>query len=161
MLHYPHVAPRNWELFEAAARRGGVALETWLPHLLQVHCGESGCVPYHGGQRHDPAVILHRTVAPFAGLVVPALGLWSAAGAAVLNDPAAAYLTRDKLATTLALCAAGVPVVETVGFVRPVAASLQGLGAGRIVVKPAHGLRGQGVRVLSGADDPAVRATPD
>ncbi|MCI0689897.1 MAG: hypothetical protein L0Y54_22060, partial [Sporichthyaceae bacterium] len=152
VLHYAEITTPNWLLFEAAAKRRDIELVSWEPHRLQIYCASNECRPYYDGQALIPDIVLHRTVALFEGIVVPALTLWSALGSCVLNPPAAAYLSRDKLATTVALCAHDVPFVATLGLDGSNDQPLFGLGAGRVVIKPAHGLRGQGVRDFASMD---------
>jgi RimK family alpha-L-glutamate ligase len=159
MLHYHDVAVPNWRLFEEAAAARGIRLISWRPHLIQIRCRDRESVPYYDGIPTVPAVILHRTVAPFEGIVAPALTLWAARGSRVLNEPAAAYRARDKLATTMRLCRAGVPVVATTGFAQPSESAFAGYGSGPLVVKPAHGLRGRGVKAFGSAAEALSRWT--
>src|SRR5262249_61489984 len=94
---------------------------------------------------------LHRTVAPFRGSAVPVLNCLAAGGSVVLNPPGAAFRSRDKLLTTLDLARAGIPVVPTVAFDEPAGADLASLGPGVLVVKPARGVRGEGIRAFGSA----------
>ncbi|HYN94601.1 MAG TPA: hypothetical protein VES42_12190 [Pilimelia sp.] len=153
VLHYAEVAAPNWALLRAAAHRRGVRLTSWAPHRLQVFIDAAGSVPYYDGAPRQPAVILHRTVAPFEGIVAPALDLWAGRGVCVLNEPGAAYRARDKLATTRLLTDAGVPVVPTLGFADPGQARWVDFGDSRIVVKPAHGLQGMGIEAYASRAD--------
>src|SRR2546421_545894 len=64
---------------------------------------------------------------------------------AVHYPPEAAFRSRDKLLTTVDLVAAGIPVVPTAAFDEPGGADLAALGPGELIVKPARGVRGQGI----------------
>jgi RimK family alpha-L-glutamate ligase len=145
VLHYPEVRHPNWTLLCEAARKRGIQLTTWEPHRLQIYCTEAGIRCGYDGKQVRPAVILHRTVAAFQGLVIPALKLWASEGAVVLNEPGAAYRSRDKLLTSIALDQAQVPIVRTVAFVEPSQEALDPLEVKDVVLKPAHGVRGEGI----------------
>jgi RimK family alpha-L-glutamate ligase len=106
----------------------------------------SGC---YDGKPVRPGVILHRTVAAFQGIVIPALTLWASEETIVLNEPDAAYRSRDKLLTYLALHRAQVPIVHTIAFIEPSEAAIQPLADHRgVILKPAHGVRGEGIRAF-------------
>lgn len=154
VLHYPELRHSNWELLCEAARSRCVRLTTWEPHRLQIHCmdGEiSGC---YDGKPVRPGVVLHRTVAAFQGIVIPVLKLWASEGTVVLNDPDAAYLSRDKLLTYLALHRAQVPIVRTIAFVEPSDEVMQPLTDHHgVILKPAHGTRGEGIRAFGSTDE--------
>lgn len=149
MLHYPNVRYSNWSLLCKAARNRGIRLTTWEPHRLQVHCvdGEiSGC---YDGKPVRPGTILHRTVAAFQGIVIPVLKLWASEETIVLNEPEAAYRSRDKLLTYLALHRAQIPIVRTIAFVEPSEEAMLPLADyQRVILKPAHGIRGEGIRAF-------------
>jgi ribosomal protein S6--L-glutamate ligase len=151
VLHYPDVRPANWRLIDDAARRRNLELASWEPHRLQIYCDDNGAqVCYGGFPRPIPKAIMHRTVYPFLGVVVPALQLLADAGCHVPNRPEFAVRARDKLLTTIALAAAGLPIVPTLGVVQPGADALPMLPGGirsEVITKPAHGVRGIGVRL--------------
>lgn len=166
MVHYPEVRRPNWTLLSEAARKRGIRLATWEPHRLELYCIDSQINAYYDGEQASPSVILHRTVSSFQGVVMPALTWWAAEGAKILNEPEAAYLSRDKLLTTLSLCRARVPIVPTLAFVEASEKSLRTVSGGQeLILKPAHGVRGQGIRTfaspaeLLGKWDPG-RSTP-
>jgi len=74
-------------------------------------------------------------------------GALHAQGANILNPYPAAAALRDKIVSTRALQAAGIPVPET--FLARDAAQLEPLlGPGPLVVKPYRGSQGRGVRVV-------------
>lgn len=149
VLHYPTVRHSNWKLLCEAARSRGIQLATWEPHRLQIHCGDGGILGCYDGRPVRPEIILHRTVAAFQGIVTPVLKLWAAEGTIVLNQPDAAYRSRDKLLTYLALRRARVPIVRTIAFVEPSEEAMQCLANRRaVILKPAHGVRGEGIRVF-------------
>ncbi len=149
VLHYPSVRYPNWRLLCEAARRRGIQLTTWEPHRLQVHCMDgwiSGC---YDGKPVRPEIVLHRTVAAFQGIVIPVLKIWTSEETVVLNEPDAAYHSRDKLLTYLALHRAQVPIVHTVAFVEPSEEAMRPLADHRgVILKPAHGVRGEGIRAF-------------
>lgn len=154
VLHYPDVRRPNWILLAEAARRRGIRLVSWEPHRLELHCVGSRIRAYYGGEQVSPGIILHRTVSRFQGIVVPALEWWAAEGTKILNDPEAAYRSRDKLLTTLSLCRAHVPIVPTLAFVEASEKALRTLGGGQeLILKPAHGVRGEGIRTFASATE--------
>jgi [lysine-biosynthesis-protein LysW]--L-2-aminoadipate ligase len=82
-----------------------------------------------------------------SGLGLSLAGALDAAGAAILNPYPVAALCRDKIRTSHALAAGGVPVPDT--WVTEEREQLRALlGDGPIVVKPYLGSRGVGVHVV-------------
>lgn len=153
MLHYPDIRHANWKLLHEAARKQAIRLDSWQPHRLQIRCMDEGAWAYYDGKPVHPRIILHRTVAAFQGIVVPALKLWSSEGFTVLNEPDAAYRSRDKLLTSIALQRARVPIVHTISFIEPSTKSMELFGDHEIILKPAHGTRGEGILVFRSTDD--------
>ena len=145
MVHYPGERAENWVLLRKAARERGVRLVTWAPHLIGLWYTDGQRQACYAGKTARPGIVMHRTVAPFRGILVPALACLAAAGTTVLNDPEAAFRSRDKLLTTLDLARAGVPVVPTLAFDEPDGVNLAALGGTELVLKPARGVRGEGI----------------
>ena len=145
VLHYPAERAPNWVLLRAAAAGRGLRLVSWAPHRLGLWCADGQRSACYAGRPASPGIVLHRTVAPFRGIVVPVLACLAAQGSVVLNPPDAAYRARDKLLTTVDLAGAGVPVVPTAAFDEPAGADLAALGPGELIVKPARGVRGEGI----------------
>jgi RimK family alpha-L-glutamate ligase len=152
VLHYPAERGRNWDLLRAAARNRNVRLVSWAPHLIGLWCADGGQYACYAGKRARPGIVIHRTVAPFRGIVIPVLNCLAAEGSLVLNPPDAAFRSRDKLLTTLDLARAGIPVVPTAAFDEPAGGELAALGPGSLVVKPARGIRGEGIRAFGSAE---------
>jgi RimK family alpha-L-glutamate ligase len=149
VLHYPTVRYPNWELLCKSAQTRGIQLTTWEPHRLQVHCMDGRASGCYDGKPARPEIILHRTVATFQGIVIPVLKLLTSEGTTVLNEPDAAYRSRDKLLTYLALHRARVPIVHTIAFVEPNEEAMQSLTDHRgVILKPAHGIQGEGIRTF-------------
>jgi RimK family alpha-L-glutamate ligase len=151
VVHYPSERPQNWALLRKAARERDLRLVTWAPHLLGLFCADGQQTVSYAGRRARPDVVIHRIVAPFRGIVVPALACLAAQGTRVLNDPHAAFRSRDKLLTTLDLARAGVPVVPTLAFDEPGGVNMTALGQAGLVLKPARGVRGEGVAAFGSA----------
>lgn len=145
VLHYPDQRPQNWALLRAAARGRGLRLVSWAPHLLGLWCADGQLAVRYAGRPGSPGIVIHRTVAPFRGIAAPALACLAAQGSLVLNHPDAAFRSRDKLLTTMDLVSAGIPVVPTAAFDEPAGADLAALGPGELIVKPARGVRGEGI----------------
>lgn len=80
-------------------------------------------------------------------------------GATVVNTYDACTLTRDKIAVTAVLAAAGVPVPPSWAAGRA-AALLPVVGEGPLWIKPQRGIKGVGMRRLGGPVDLAVREAP-
>ncbi len=145
VLHYPAERPENWVLLKAAARERELRLVSWAPHLLGLWCADGRQSACYAGRPARPAIVIHRTVAPFRGIAAPVLACLAAQGSLVLNHPDAAFRSRDKLLTTVDLVNAGIPVVPTAAFDEPAGADLAALGLGELIVKPARGVRGEGI----------------
>ena len=158
VVHYPAERGENWSLLRRAARARDLRLLTWQPHLLEMRLSDEQMTVCYDGRAAVPQVLIHRTVSPFQGIVVPALACLASAGTLVLNDPGAAFLARDKLLTAIALRGAGVPIVPTVAFDEPGETSLRTLGAAEVIIKPAHGVRGEGIQVTPLAAIPQLAA---
>ncbi len=154
ILHYPEVRHSNWALLEDAAQNRAIRLTTWEPHRVQVYCADDRVQGCYDGKQVQPEMVLHRTVAAFQGIVLPALRSWRAGGAVVLNEPGAAYRSRDKLLTSVTLCSAKVPIVQTVAFVELSRNAINSLeNHSDLIIKPAHGVRGEGIRTFRTADE--------
>ena len=151
VLHYPAERGRNWDLLRAAARDRDLRLVSWAPHLIGLWCADGEQYACYAGKPARPGIVIHRTVAPFRGIAAPVLNCLAAGGSLVLNPPDAAFRSRDKLLTTLDLARAGIPVVPTVAFDEPAGGNLAALGPGGLVVKPARGVRGEGIRAFGSA----------
>jgi ribosomal protein S6--L-glutamate ligase len=151
VVHYPEERAENWALLRRAARERGLRLVTWVPHLIGLSCADGQQYVSYSGKEIRPDIVLHRTVAPFRGIVVPALACLAAAGTRVLNDPEAGFRSRDKLLTTLTLMRARVPVVPTLAFDEPEGVNLAALGPAELILKPARGVRGEGVAAFGSA----------
>ena len=151
VLHYPAERARNWVLLKAAARERDLRLVSWAPHLLGLWCADGQQSACYAGRPARPGIVIHRTVAPFRGIAAPVLACLAAQGSLVLNHPDAAFRSRDKLLTTLDLAGAGIPVVPTAAFDEPGGANLAALGQGELIVKPARGVRGEGITTYRSA----------
>jgi RimK family alpha-L-glutamate ligase len=151
VVHYPGERAENWALLRKAARERGVRLVTWAPHLLGLWCADGQQQACYAGKAARPEIVMHRTVAPFRGILVPVLTCLAADGTLVLNDPEAAFRSRDKLLTTVDLASAGVPVVPTLAFDEPEGVHLAGLGRAELVLKPGRGVRGEGIAAFASA----------
>jgi ribosomal protein S6--L-glutamate ligase len=151
VVHYPEERAENWALLCAAARERGLRLVTWVPHLMGLSCADGQQFVSYSGKEIRPDIVIHRTVAPFRGIVVPALACLAVAGTRVLNDPEAGFRSRDKLLTTLTLVRARVPVVPTLAFDEPEGVDLTALGPVDLILKPARGVRGEGVAAFGSA----------
>lgn len=60
--------------------------------------------------------------------MIPALTLWASEETIIMNEPGAAYRSRDKLLTYLALHRAQVPIVHTIAFIDIVSSPATALG---------------------------------
>jgi glutathione synthase/RimK-type ligase-like ATP-grasp enzyme len=131
--------PREHRVWSAVARRlaeRGAAVDMRFPEAELADLGRVRA-------DHD-LYVLKAT----SGLGLSFAGALHAAGAAVLNPYPVAALCRDKILTSHALAAGGVPVPDT--WVTEDREQLRALlGGGPIVVKPYLGSRGVGVHVVS------------
>jgi glutathione synthase/RimK-type ligase-like ATP-grasp enzyme len=149
VLHYPSERKENWSLLSRAAKARGLHLITWAPHLIEIWISDTEERVCYAGRPASPGIVIHRTVSPFLGIVRPALACLAEQGTLVLNNPDAAFITRDKLLTSMVLRGAQVPIVPTVAFDEPSRSGLKRLGNGAMILKPAHGVRGEGIEVMS------------
>lgn len=151
MVHYPSQRAANWELLQQAALAKGVRLTTWEPHRVQLSISDEEIVARYDGQAVTPQLLLHRTISPFQGLLTPAVRHWAASGTVILNEIEASFRARDKVLTTLALRDAGVPVVTTLSFDEPDEETVAELADADLILKPAHGVRGEGIEAFVNA----------
>lgn len=158
IVHYPSERPENWSLLKAAARKRALRLTTWFPHLIEILYSDTEVKVCFDGKPAYPSVLIHRTVSPFRGILVPALTCLTSQGTLVLNDPESAFRARDKLLTDLTLRAAAIPVVPTVAFDEPSEATFRMLGHADLILKPAHGVRGEGVETTSSGSATSISA---
>jgi len=159
VIHYEGVRAENWALLEKAAQEKSIRLDTWAPHLVEVRYSDSDLSVYYDGQPAAPAALMHRTISPFHGIMVPALACLASQGTLVPNNPEAAFRARDKLLTDLTLRAAGIAVVPTVAFDEPSEAAFATLGDVELIVKPAHGVRGEGIETAAPGSAVSIAAT--
>jgi ribosomal protein S6--L-glutamate ligase len=148
VIHYPSERKENWSLLTRAARVRGLRLITWAPHLIEMRISDAGERVCYAGRVASPGILIHRTVSPFLGIVIPALTCLAEQGTLVLNNPHAAFIARDKLLTSMVLRDAHVPIVPTVAFDEPRNSSLKILGDAGMILKPAHGVRGEGIEIV-------------
>lgn len=148
LLSYATVRPDNLRLLRESADDLDVELLEVEPHALVVRVDGAVRVEWEGEPLDGSVVdvVLHRTVQRHLNLVVPALQALSAAGTPVVNDPAAAVTSRNKLATLALLAVAGLPVAPTwAGFAAPRSPPWP---AAVLVAKPSLGVRGEDVRLV-------------
>ncbi len=158
MLSHPEVNPRARRALLTAFGRDGWRVVEARPERVWIRI-RSGRVDVHvDGLERCPDAVVGRTVARYLDVLRPAFQLWQDAGVVVLNGGWAQRVGRDKVATGLALAAAGVPTVDTVGLLPDVAGLAMSAGdaepdlpPGTGVVKPARGHSGDLVtRVADG-----------
>jgi ribosomal protein S6--L-glutamate ligase len=151
VVHYPSQRAPNWTLLQRAADARGVRLTTLEPHRIAMIVSDETAVTTYDGTPIRPRIAIHRTISPFQGIMTPAIAQWQQDGTVVLNEIGSSFRARDKLLTTLALRAAKVPVVPTSSFDEPTEDVLTTLPAGRLILKPAHGVRGEGIDAFADA----------
>jgi ribosomal protein S6--L-glutamate ligase len=152
VVHYASQRAANWKLLQQAAEAKDVRLTTWEPHRIELLLSDESTETFYGGRRADPRVLLHRTVSPFQGLFAAAADHWRHSGTVILNEVEASFRSRDKVLTTIALRDSGVPVVTTLSFDEPDPRTLHLLPDGDLIIKPAHGVRGEGIEAYSSAN---------
>jgi ribosomal protein S6--L-glutamate ligase len=153
MLSYPDVTPQNVTFLRAAAARRDINLREWVPHRVSIWCSDGHAVPMYDNAPASPSVVIHRTITRLRALIIPALRLWALGGTVIVNDLAASVASRDKLVTALRLTEMGLPVVPSFGFIPWESVEFDYLPPGMTVIKPAHGLQGQGVSFFSGREE--------
>jgi glutathione synthase/RimK-type ligase-like ATP-grasp enzyme len=144
LLSYATVKPGNLHLLRSAAGELDVTLLEVPPHEVRVRLSDRAQVLWQDRPLHAD-VVLHRTVQRHLPMVLPVLDLLASQGVPVLNDPAAAVRSRNKLHTLLALHAAGLPVPPTEALILPAPPAWRP-AAEVVVSKPALGVGGEQVR---------------
>ena len=152
VIGYPSRLVADHRELLAAARAAGFDAELVAPSRLGLEVSGAGeQVVLDGmaqlpGRDSLPEVVLPRGVNRPWPLLRQILGCWQRAGVRVVPDVAAAELCADKLVTTQALVAAGVPVLPTVGVAPGQGVALpEGIGTGELVAKPARASKAAGV----------------
>ena len=152
VIGYPSRLVADHRELLAAARAAGFDAELVAPSRLGLEVSGAGeQVVLDGmaqlpGRDSLPEVVLPRGVNRPWPLLRQILGCWQRAGVRVVPDVAAAELCADKLVTTRALVAAGVPVLPTVGVAPGQGVALpEGIGTGELVAKPARASKAAGV----------------
>lgn len=131
-------------------RSWGCAVDVLLPDEQPVRLADDT-------PRYDLVVLKSGTPAALS-----LAGVLDAQGCQILNPYQIAVACRDKVVATSRLRAAGLPVPETWVTTRPSQLATL-LRQGPLMVKPANGSRGRGVRVVRSVDDfppPAVEEPP-
>lgn len=158
LLSYAEVLPEALRALRRAAAKTDVDLVEVEPHLLRL------AIPGQGGEAQvmlagktlAADALLHRTVFPYRALVQPAVELLARRGTLVLNRFEPSLSSRNKALTLLRLSQAGLPTVPTTVLASALAAEdsdgLHVLADAELVLKPAAGAQGRGVRQRRGSD---------
>lgn len=145
-LASPRVSPLTEEIVARLTEQGAL-VDLLVPESAPQELAEVR-------PRHDLYVLKSETP-----LALSLAGALTIAGADVINTCHSCNLTRDKVAATAVLAAAGVPVPPSWTTGQP-ALLLPLLAEGPLWVKPQRGYQGQGVRRLAGPAELEGEAPP-
>ena len=153
ILGYPERLVADHAALTAAAEEAGFTTEVVSPSRLSLMIDAGGERVLVDGRERRPDVVLPRGVNRPWPMVRQILEVWQRRGVTVVPSVAAADLCADKLATTRALVAVGVPVLPTVGVVPGEGVTLEPWPEdGAVVTKPARASKSQGVHAFDGAE---------
>ncbi len=153
VVGYPdHLVADHAALVGAARGRGWTA-EVVHPSRLALAVDAAGARVLVDGVECRPRAALPRGVNRPWPFVRQVLDLWARAGTVVVPSVAGAEVCSDKLASTVRLAAAGVPVLATLGVVPGDGVTIDDavVGTGALVSKPARGSKARGVERHVGA----------
>jgi glutathione synthase/RimK-type ligase-like ATP-grasp enzyme len=146
IVGYPERLVADHAALVAAAEHAGFTTELVAPSRLSLVIDEAGAHVLVDGRDERPHVVLPRGVNRPWPMLRQILALWEQQGVAVIPSVASADLCADKVATTVALAAAGVPVLPTVGVVPGDGVTLPSWPeVDAVVAKPARGSKARGV----------------
>ena len=147
VVGYPDHLVADHAALLGAARAQGLTAEVVAPDRIALAVGGAGVRVLVDGEPWTPRAALPRGVNRPWPFVRQVLDVWAADGVVVVPDPAAAEVCADKLATTVRLAAAGVPVLATLGVVPGAGVTIgpDTVGSGALVSKPARGSKARGV----------------
>jgi ribosomal protein S6--L-glutamate ligase len=141
-----------------AAESAGLRAARIDPTRVTLAIGDNAPLWEDGSDLPVPDIIIPRVGAKLTTWGLALLRGLRAAGAWSPVSPDAVALAQDKLASSQALRAAGLPVLETVAVREEthIEAALGAIGQGPYVLKIPHGTQGKGV--MGASDRPAARA---
>lgn len=153
VVGYPDHLVADHAALVGAARSRGLTAAVVAPDRISVAVDAGGARVLVDGRPCTPRAALPRGVNRPWPFVRQVLDLWAAQGTVVVPSVAGAEVCADKLATTVRLAAAGVPVLATLGVVPGAGVRIGAdvVGATALVSKPARGSKARGVERHDGA----------
>lgn len=153
VVGYPDHLVADHAALVGAARSRGLTAEVVAPDRIAVAVDADGTRVLVDGRPCTPRAALPRGVNRPWPFVRQVLHQWAAEGTVVVPSVAGAEVCADKLATTVRLAAAGVPVLATLGVVPGAGVRIGAdvVGGSALVSKPARGSKARGVERHDGA----------
>ena len=160
VIGYPDRLVADHRVLIESARAAGFRVDLVSPSALAISVGQGGTRVLVHGDEITPDVVLPRGVNRPWPFVSQVLEIWERRGARVVPSRRAAELCADKLATTLVLAEAGVPVLPTIGLAPGSDNEIRGFDTA-VVTKPARASKGRGVErfATSGDAQESLRAS--
>jgi glutathione synthase/RimK-type ligase-like ATP-grasp enzyme len=146
IVGYPQRLVADHAALMAAASAGGFRPEVVAPSRLSLATSGEGTTVLVDGHARTPVVALPRGVNRPWPMLRHVLAHWEQQGCIVVPSVQGAELCADKVATTVALATAGVPVLPTRGIIPGDGVVIDAsVGMGPLVVKPARASKAIGV----------------
>lgn len=152
VIGYPDRLVADHRALVESARATGFRVDLVSPSALAVAAGSDGTRVLVHGEEIAPDVVLPRGVNRPWPFVSQVLEIWERRGVRVVPSRHAAELCADKLATTLVLADAGVPVLPTIGLAPGPDNEIDGFDTA-VVTKPARASKGRGVEGFATSGD--------
>lgn len=154
IVGYPQRLVADHAALVRVATQAGFDARVVAPSRLGLVIDADGERVVIDGEVCRPHVAVPRGVNRPWPMVRQVLEVWERQGCLVLPTVAAADVCSDKIATTRALAAAGVPVLPTVGVVPGEGVTVTGLmPSAPTVIKPARASKARGVVAFDSPDD--------
>ena len=160
VIGYPDRLVSDHRALVDSARAFGFRVDLVSPSALSVSVDLDRTRILVHGEEVTPDVVLPRGVNRPWPFVSQVLEIWEKRGVRVVPSRHAAELCADKLATTLVLAEAGVPVLPTIGLAPGPDNEIDGFDTA-VVTKPARASKGRGVErfTTSGDAQASLRAS--
>lgn len=148
VIGYPDRLVADHRALVQSASASGFRVDLVSPSALAISVERSGTRVLVHGTEVTPDVVLPRGVNRPWPFVSQVLEIWEKRGVRVVPSRLAAELCADKLATTLVLADADVPVLPTIGLAPGPDNEIDGFDTA-VVTKPARASKGRGVEMFA------------
>lgn len=152
VIAYPDRLAADHRALVDSARASGFRVDLVSPSALAVQVDRNGIRVLVHGDEVTPDVVLPRGVNRPWPFVSQVLEIWEKRGVRIVPSRHAAELCADKLATTLVLAEADVPVLPTIGLAPGPDNEIDAFDT-PVVTKPARASKGRGVEKFASSAD--------